>query len=210
MKYRHLIIWTILVLIVLVPFFIFEESINAKINALLADNQGNTLAIAAILFVTLASDIFLPVPSCLLGAMCGAFLGPYLGFTIAFLAMTVSGLTGLFIGRSVSSLAKNMIGNSSDALNSASGLGPFMLFVLRPIPALAECSSIYAGLHRYSLWKSTLWLTCGNATVSAVYAVIGHLGRATDSFVPAFAAVAILSALGFLCAKTVNIKKRDR
>lgn len=209
MKYKQLIVWTTLALIVLIPFFIFEGSVNAKINALLSENHGNALAIAAILFTALSLDIFLPVPSCLLSAMCGAFLGPCIGFLTSFLAMTANGFAGFFIGRSFSSLARGLIGGNSGALDSTASRGPFMLFILRPVPVLAECSSVYAGLRRYPFRKSALWLTCGNAAVSAVYVAIGHLGRAFDSPLPAFATVIILSGLGFLCGKIVD-KKRDR
>ena len=75
-------IWAILVIIVLIPFFLFEESINFWIESLLQEYSGNTFAVGLILFSVLASDIFLPIPSCLLGAMCGLFLGPFIGFFV--------------------------------------------------------------------------------------------------------------------------------
>ena len=199
-------IWAILITIVLIPFFIFEESVNNRINVLVSENGGNTFALAAILFAVLASDIFLPVPSCLLSAMCGAFLGPVLGFIVSFAAMSVSGVIGFFIGSSASSLARRLISDNEKSLESNAKSGPFMLFILRPVPVLAECSCIYAGLRRYNFAKCVVWLSVGNAVISAVYAVIGHFGRANDSFVPAFAAVVVLSGIGFLFGKTSNGK----
>lgn len=199
-------IWAILITIVLIPFFIFEESVNNRINVLISENGGNTFALAAILFAVLASDIFLPVPSCLLSAMCGAFLGPVLGFIVSFAAMSVSGVIGFFIGSSASSLARRLISDNEKSLESNAKSGPFMLFILRPVPVLAECSCVYAGLKRYNFTKCLVWLSVGNAVISAVYAVIGHFGRANDSFVPAFAAVVVLSGIGFLFGKTSNGK----
>ncbi|MBR2919953.1 MAG: VTT domain-containing protein [Kiritimatiellae bacterium] len=205
-NFKSMAIWAILITIVLIPFFIFEESVNNRINVLISENGGSTFALAAILFAVLASDIFLPVPSCLLSAMCGAFLGPVLGFIVSFAAMSVSGVIGFFIGSTASSLARRLISDNEKSLKSNAKSGPFMLFILRPVPVLAECSCVYAGLRRYNFAKCVVWLSVGNAVISAVYAVIGHFGRANDSFVPAFAAVVVLSGIGFLFGKTSNGK----
>lgn len=205
-NFKSMAIWAILITIVLIPFFIFEERINSWINVLISENSGNTFALAAILFAVLASDIFLPVPSCLLSAMCGAFLGPVLGFIVSFAAMSVSGVIGFFIGSTASSLAHKLISDNEKSLESNAKSGPFMLFILRPVPVLAECSCVYAGLRRYNFTKCVVWLSVGNAVISAVYAVIGHFGRANDSFVPAFAAVVVLSGIGFLFGKISNGK----
>lgn len=201
-------IWAILITIVLIPFFIFEESINSWINVLISENADNTFILAAILFAVLASDIFLPIPSCLLSAMCGAFLGPVLGFIVSFAAMSVSGVIGFFIGSTASSLARRLMSDREESLESNAKSGPFMLFILRPVPVLAECSCVYAGLKRYNFTKCLVWLSVGNAVISAVYAAIGHFGRANDSFVPAFAAVVVLSGIGFLFEKIRNGKQK--
>lgn len=205
-NFKSMAVWAILITIVLIPFFIFEESVNNRINVLVSENGGNTFALAAILFAVLASDIFLPVPSCLLSAMCGAFLGPVLGFIVSFAAMSVSGVIGFFIGSTASSLARRLISDNEKSLESNAKSGPFMLFILRPVPVLAECSCVYAGLRRYNFAKCVVWLSVGNAVISTVYAVIGHFGRANDSFVPAFAAVVVLSGIGFLFGKISNGK----
>lgn len=198
---KSLTVWAILITIVLIPFFIFEESINTWINHLLNQNSGNTLALAVILFAILASDIFLPIPSCLLSAMCGAFLGPVFGFTVSFAAMTISSLVGYFIGRSASTLALKLIGENESSLAKSAKSGSFMLLILRPVPVLAECSCVYAGLKRYNFLTCAFYCSIGNAIISIVYAIIGHLGRANDSFIPAFVAVIILSGVGFLYGK---------
>ena len=205
---KSIAIWAILITIVLIPFFIFEESINSWINVLISENADNTFILAAILFAVLASDIFLPIPSCLLSAMCGAFLGPVLGFIVSFAAMSVSSVIGFFIGSTASSLARRLMSDNEKSLESNAKSGPFMLFILRPVPVLAECSCVYAGLRRYNFAKCLVWLSVGNAVISAVYAAIGHFGRANDSFVPAFAAVVVLSGIGFLFGKISNGKTK--
>ena len=207
---KSMAVWAILIMIVLIPFFIFEESINSWINVLISENGDNTFILAVILFAVLASDIFLPIPSCLLSAMCGAFLGPVLGFIVSFAAMSVSSVIGFFIGSTASSLARKLISDSEETLESNAKSGPFMLLILRPVPVLAECSCVYAGLKRYNFAKCFVWLSVGNAVISAVYAAIGHFGRANDSFIPAFAAVVVLSGAGFLFGKIRNGKQKKK
>lgn len=197
--FRHAAVWAALVAAVLVPFFLFEENINAWISARVDDCAGNVGAVAVLLFAVLASDIVLPVPSCLASSMCGMFLGPWLGFGVSFAAMTASSLAGFLIGRFAAPLGERLLGSDLETMERhAASRGAVMLFLLRSVPVLAECSCVYAGLKRYPWGAAILWLSLGNAAVSAVYAAIGHWGRADDSFVPAFAAVAVLSGLGFL------------
>lgn len=199
--------WAALAAAVILPFLVFGESVDAWIKSLLDANKGNEPVTALVLFAVLAADIFLPVPSCLLSALCGVMLGPYCGFAVSFAAMSTSAFTGYLIGRFMTSLAAWMLAGNSRRIEAvASSRSAIMLFVLRPVPVLAECSCVYAGLRRYPFKASAFWLTLGNATVSAVYAAIGHLGRADDSFVPAFAAVIVLSGLGWACGKILSVK----
>lgn len=207
-NFKSLAIWAILVIIVLIPFFLFEESINFWIESLLQEYSGNTFAVGLILFTVLASDIFLPIPSCLLGAMCGLFLGPFIGFFVSFSAMTVSGLTGFYIGRTASSLACRMMGETAATLDSFKKSNPFIIFIFRPVPVLSECSCIYAGFRRYNFTKTVFWMLLGNAVVSAVYSVIGHLGRDNATFFPAFIAVVLLSGFSFLVGKIIPKSRR--
>lgn len=207
--FKPLITWIILITLVLIPFFIYENDINEIINTLISNNNENLFALASILFLILASDIFLPIPSCLLSAMCGTFLGPYFGFAVSFAAMSASSFLGYFIGRFFNSLALKIIAqNSSKIKNLTNSNNSFMLFALRPVPVLAECSCVYAGLNNYPLKQSAFWMLLGNAVISFVYAIIGHLGRASDSFVPAFLAVVGLSTIGFICGKIATKSKK--
>lgn len=213
-KRGFFICWTILILAVLVPFFMFEDAVNARVDFLVGKYSGDRLAVSAILFCFLAADIFLPVPSCLASAMCGLFLGPCFGFLTSFSAMCVSSIGGLFIGRFVCSLARRLIGSNMRPLEKmTSSRGPFTLFILRPVPVLAECSAIYAGLTGMPARPSMMWMALGNAVVSAVYVLIGCYGSLSDSFVPAFAAVVVLSGgmmlIGYMHKFLVaTVKKR--
>lgn len=194
--------WTALIAAVLVPFFLYEREVAQLIDAGLAAAGDNRLLVALVLFAVLASDIFLPVPSCLASALCGALLGPWLGFGVSFAAMTASAAAGYLLGRFFESLARRFTGDPGARLgSSAAAWGPRLLLVFRPVPVLAECSAVYAGIRRWPPAACAFWTLLGNAGVSAVYAVLGHLGRTSDSPLPAFAAVIVLSAIAFFVGR---------
>jgi uncharacterized membrane protein YdjX (TVP38/TMEM64 family) len=197
--FRTLVVWALLTMAVLIPFFFWADDVQAYFESLLAAAEGNRALVALILFAVLVGDLFLPVPSCLVSSMCGMFLGAWLGFGVSFAAMTASSLAGFLIGRFAAPLGERILGDDLETMErQAASRNAVMLFFMRPVPVLAECSCVYAGLKRYPWGASVLWMIAGNVVVSAVYAVIGSRGRADDSFVPAFAAVAVLSGLGFL------------
>ncbi len=199
--FRDFLGWIVLSAFVLVPFIIFGEDVEKWINSIVAVAAGCKIATALVLFGILSLDIFLPVPSCLLSAMCGASLGVLAGFFVSFFAMTASALVGFAVGRFCSTLANRLIGSNGHLLDRAMPTKkPVFLFLMRPVPVLSECSAVYAGLKGYQLKSSVVCLLLGNAVVSMVYALIGHYGRANDSFVPSFIAVIILSGIGFLFA----------
>ena len=114
--FRRAAVWAALVAAVLVPFFLFEETINAWISARVDDCAGNTGAVAVLLFAVLAFDIFLPVPSCLVSSMCGMFLGAWLGFGVSFAAMTASSLAGFLIGRFAAPLGERILGDDLETM----------------------------------------------------------------------------------------------
>ena len=190
---KKILLWAILATLVLVPFFLFEEDIARFAETSLAAARGNILYSALVLFLFLASDIFLPVPSCLVSTACGGVLGVYFGFLVSFSAMTVSSIIGYVIGRFFASFARRISGTSISK--------PIFLLAMRPVPVLAECSIVYAGIRRYSATQCAFWTTLGNIVVSAVYAGIGAFGVERDSVLPAFLATAILSGLAFILGK---------
>ena len=190
---KKILLWAILATLVLVPFFLFEEDIARFAETSLAAARGNILYSALVLFLFLASDIFLPVPSCLVSTACGGVLGVYFGFLVSFSAMTVSSVIGYVIGRFFASFARRISGASISK--------PIFLLAMRPVPVLAECSIVYAGIRHYSPTQCAFWTTLGNIVVSAVYAGIGAFGVERDSVLPAFLATAILSGLAFILGK---------
>ena len=208
---KKILLWAILATLVLVPFFLFEEDIARFAETSLAAARGNILFSALVLFLFLASDIFLPVPSCLVSTACGGVLGVYFGFLVSFSAMTVSSIIGYVIGRFFASFARRISRASILEMGNGSlSSKPIFLLAMRPVPVLAECSIVYAGIRRYSATQCAFWTTLGNIVVSAVYAGIGAFGVARDSVLPAFLATAIFSGLAFILGRVANFRRLSR
>ena len=76
--------------VVLATFFLWGERIDAWTQKVVEKAADDKTLVAVILFLVLASDIFLPVPSNIASTACGLVLGPVLGFAVSFLAMSAS------------------------------------------------------------------------------------------------------------------------
>ncbi len=173
--------------LILVPFCLFEEGINATFEALTSSSQ-TFLLVATILFLALALDIFLPVPSSLASTMCGMTLGLGWGFLLSFMAMNVSCLLGYLLGKVCSARAQRMIGEHETQLLRGffQRYDVAVLVALRAVPVFAEASILFAGITRTPPLKTTLLLLLANAAVSLPYAYVGHLGKTTHAMLPAF------------------------
>jgi uncharacterized membrane protein YdjX (TVP38/TMEM64 family) len=201
-KGRFLAVWGVLAVLVLVPFFLYADAVEAWMKSALALAEAHPWRVAAVLLLLLAGDIFLPVPSCLASALCGALLGPWCGFLVSFSAMTLGAATGYFLGFFSANLSRRLLDPGVPVLRDGRRRwGGVVLLMCRPVPVLAECSVVYAGLERWPFSKCWPYVAGGNAVVSATYVLLGHAGRAGDSPLPAFLAVLFLSGGAWLSGR---------
>ncbi len=204
------IVWLLLAvsLLILLPFCLFEESINSAFNDLTA-TRHTQLLIAGVLFLALALDIFLPVPSSLASTMCGMTLGFIGGFFLSFMAMNTSCLLGYLLGKTCSHRAQRMIGPREMQLlqHFFRHHNALILVTLRAVPILAEASVLFAGIARTPPRKTFCLLLLANAAVSLPYAYVGHLGKTTHSMLPAF--LSSLAISGAILLVTLLLKRRS-
>jgi uncharacterized membrane protein YdjX (TVP38/TMEM64 family) len=182
---------------ILIPFFIFESTINQWFETTLQSNENARWSVAGILFGALSLDIFLPVPSSLASTLCGQWFGIAYGSLLSFSAMTVSSLVGYGLGRCSQRYARRFLGEGEAALlsNFFERHGIPALIALRTLPILAEASVLFAGIAHYRFWP-TLWATLlGNALISLLYAIVGHWGQTTYGMTFAFLAATALSGI---------------
>ena len=71
---RWVVIWIVLIALVLVPFFLFEDQFNAFAARMTTESTAAWLAGASI-FALLALDVVLPVPSSIVSTAAGVLLG---------------------------------------------------------------------------------------------------------------------------------------
>lgn len=203
--------WTVLTGLVLglilIPFAIWEEPINAWSAQLLTPVAGRA-TVALMVVLLLAGDVVLPIPSSFVSAGAVALLGAWEGgVTIAF-GMTVAAWLGYGIGRfGGEPLARRVAG--PDELTRARGLmeryGSWVVLVCRGVPVLAEASTLLAGATRVNAWRFLLVTTLGNAGLSCAYALIGVLDlRATSALLAPFAFGILVPGLAMLLLRPLT------
>jgi uncharacterized membrane protein YdjX (TVP38/TMEM64 family) len=192
---------------IILPFCLFGDRISAWTDESLRQAHAHPVLTGVLLVSLLAADIVLPVPSSLASTACGMALGFLGGALASFLGMSVSTACGYALGACASRPVRALIGESeADRLQAFHArYGLWMLLALRPVPVLAEASILFSGATRQPLPGVVAATSLGNLAVSAAYAAVGAWGRASDSFLPAFAASLILSGLCMLLLRRKRV-----
>ena len=184
---RWAVLWVLLIGVVLVPFFLFEDQFNAFAARVTATGVSRSAAASAI-FALLALDVFLPVPSSLVATAAGVLLGFAQGAAVVWLGMTAGCLLGYLVGRRASVAARWIVGGDSlaRAEDLARRYGDLTLVICRPVPVVAEASVVFAGIVHAPVAR-VLWLTAlSNLGIALGYAAFGAFSMRIDSYVAAF------------------------
>ena len=191
---RRWAIWTtVLLLAIILPYLAFGAAIDRRITAWLADEHAPAILFACV-FLLLAADIVLPVPSSVVATASGALLGPWLG-TAASAAGLTAGSVGAFL---IVSLAGGPRARTAGEARLARRIGPGALIVLRPVPVLAEASVFLAAAGGAARWPSAACLTGANIAIAAAYAGIGAWAGREGSLAIALLAVCAPAGLGWI------------
>jgi membrane protein DedA with SNARE-associated domain len=211
---RWLTLSLVVVALILIPFFLFEDWFLALAEELSSGRASKWYTAVAISGL-LASDVVLPIPSSVVSAGAGMLLGFSRGAAVIWLGMTVSCLIGYAIGASSANAARRFVGR--DGLVRASALaesyGDLMLVVSRPVPVLAEASIIFAGVVRTPFRRFLAMTSAANLGVAAGYAAIGAYSMKVESFLLAFAGALAVPGLAMLVARLwlgPTRRRRDR
>jgi uncharacterized membrane protein YdjX (TVP38/TMEM64 family) len=199
---RWVVLWTILIAIVLVPFLLFEKQFE-QLATWLAQGNASGWATAAAIGALLALDVFLPVPSSIVSTGAGVLLGFWPGAAVIWIGMSLGCLSGYIFGAYAAVPARRLVG--ADGLSRAGKVmdqyGPWAIVICRPIPVLAESSIVFAGLVRSPLGPF-LWLTAlADLGISIAYAAVGAFSMQAGSFLLTFAGAVALPGLAMLAGK---------
>lgn len=159
---------------VLVPFFLFADSMDAV--TAWAVEHGAGWAGAALLAGLLAGDILLPVPSSVVSTACGLLLGFSSGAMVSAAGLTVGCLLGYALGRGLGGerLERLVTPNGAERVSAlVARHGAWALVLLRGVPVLAEVSVVVAGMTRLPLGRFLMATSLSNLGLSAAYAAAG-------------------------------------
>jgi len=200
--------------LILVPFFLFEDWFNALATRLMSGQASSWFTATAIVGL-LGSDVVLPIPSGIVSAAAGLLLGFWRGVAVIWVGMTISCVIGYAIGFSSAAAAKRFVG--ADGLTRASALaehyGDMMMVISRPVPVLAEASTIFAGLVRTPFARFFGMTSSANLGIAVGYAAIGAFSVQAHSFLIAFIGALVVPGLAMLAARLwlgPTRRKRDR
>src|SRR5918999_2833396 len=105
---RWALLWLILISLVLLPFFFFEQQFNAFAARVTASGTSRAIVAAAVLGL-LAFDVFLPVPSSIVSTAAGVFLGFGVGAAIVWTGMMAGCVIGYAVGARGSAAARRLV-----------------------------------------------------------------------------------------------------
>ena len=149
----------------------------------------------------LIADVLLPVPSSFVMMANGALYGIVVGTVLSLIGYTSGGLIGFLIGRRGMAVLRRLV--PPDERKRANQLleqwGWLAIMVTRPLPLLAETTSIMAGASTISWQIMTLATVVGSLPIALLYAITGATAANFDSILLSFG-VSVLMAGIFLIA----------
>ena len=128
-------------------------------------------------FALLCADVFLPIPSSLVGSMLGLRLGTLVGFGWTFGGLFVGHLVGYGTARGALSLRLRRRGESRrrEPRPLQLPLGGALVALTRCVPVFAEAVALAAGATRMPLGRFVAACAAGNAVYAFVVVANGDL-----------------------------------
>ncbi|GAB4196168.1 MAG: hypothetical protein OHK0022_13430 [Roseiflexaceae bacterium] len=154
----------------------------------------------------LAVDVVLPVPSSLVMIAHGALFGVVLGTLLSLAGSLLSALLGFWLGRRGGALVARLVPPDQRARADAllARWGMLAIIVTRPIPLLAEATSIVAGTSRMSYAQLLLPAAAGGLPVALLYALAGSVASGLDSALWSFGLALLVAGLFWLLRDPIN------
>lgn len=169
----------------IVPFVLFGAQLEAwTAHAVVASRAAGWMG-AVVCALLLASDVLLPVPSSLVSIACGTAFGFWPGALVSTLGMTLGSCLGYALGRWAGAAGLGHWASVADrgrVERLHARFGPWIVALLRPVPVLAEASTVVAGFGRWPWVPFLVLTTAANLVISLFYCgavalVRGALGR---------------------------------
>jgi uncharacterized membrane protein YdjX (TVP38/TMEM64 family) len=201
-RVRWTVLWVLLFVVLLLPFFLFERQFE-QLATWLANGNASRWYTAAAIGGLLALDVFLPVPSSIVSTGAGVMLGFWRGAAVIWIGMTAGCLIGYLVGAKAAGAARRLVGEDSlaRAAKVMEQYGPWAVVLCRPIPVLAEASTVFAGLVRTPLTPYLMLTSGSNLGIAAAYAAVGAYSMQMESFLLTFLGALALPGLALVAGK---------
>ena len=183
-----------LLLLIIVPFLLFEQQVTAWSEAILSQ-EGSPWAGAAALVGLLASDILLPIPSSFVATASGYLLGLWWGTLATWVGLMAGTMVGYALGlRYGRAVALRCVGEDELQRVAAAHkrFGDATIVALR------------AGLSAMPLTRFVLLTALANLGIAVTYAAVGAFAVDANSFLLAFTGSIMLPGLAMLLARLFN------
>lgn len=199
--------WVLAMGLVLATFFLFGAAMDEWVMSRLAACRLRPLMTGLLVVGLLGSDILLPVPSSVVSTAGGYALGFVGGTLVSFVGLSISSLMGYWLGRlAAPAVLGRLLGvRESEAVRGVrSRWGDWVVVISRPVPVLAEASTLFAGASGMAFGRFVLMCSLANLGISGVYAAVGSLSADVDSFLAAFVAALVLPGIAMLVGRRVS------
>lgn len=197
--------------VVIVPFLWLGAWFDSYTIAAMSNRDATGFAI--VVFVLLAADIILPIPSSVVATAAGSMLGPWLGSIVSAAGLSF-GAVAMFVVMRIAGapLARGLIGEDDhDRLVAlAAAHGPWIVALLRPVPVLSEASVIALGAVRAPWLASIVSILLSSTVTATVYATLGAVARRQSSELLLIAAALLPPALAWVIAHRLLRTKPGR
>ncbi len=183
--------------------------VQEKIQTL-HDSPNGKWVVAMAVVVLLGVDLVLPVPSSLVMAASGMFLGSVLGGVVASVGAMLAALLGYGLCRLYGQRAMRKLVSEEEITGVTTWFdeyGVIAIIISRPVPMLTEVLSCLAGLSglRFSVFMGAAAL--GTLPICFIYSYVGSLGDMTDPW-PMVGIALVVPALGWIIARRVKASGR--
>ncbi len=172
-----------LVIIVLIPFFIWGDTLMAffSLEHSLEFLKGYGTWAWAVAIVLLMADLFLPLPATLIMSALGYIYGPLVGGLLSATGSFASGVLAYWLCRLLGENAATWILGKKEyerGKKIATKVGGWVVALSRWLPVFPEVIASMAGLIRMPVKNFYIALACGSLPLGFTYAIVGNSANA--------------------------------
>lgn len=178
---RFVLLFVVLVTMVLVPFFIWGDTLmnffSNERSITWLKGFGQWAWLLAILL--LVADLFLPIPATIIMAALGYLYGPVVGGLLSVIGSFISGALGYWLCRLLGEKAAIKILGTKEyerGKNMSTKVGGWVVALSRWLPVFPEVVACMAGLVRMPARNFYWALACGSLPLGFTYALVGNSG----------------------------------